>query len=265
MRVSRRWSVCRLLQWAKKPGDKQPTWTHQRQQTCTMSVVPDVPDGIRFNYDTYLPDCVFLDPLIFTQHVKPHFYHHSPPLAQLSDAEATAQAPTRQIYQQVQPAVEVTQALQSLRTVQAPAAAAKTCSFRPQDLQEGPALPPDSHGGWWPLPRLLGRGSVVGRMAAGLGAIREADVDGDDDATASKAQSPTFMPPAACAFGSAEGGVSAVSATGRQVFVPGIAIGGSMHRPQSGMYVPDAAAGGQDQPAGGEYQGTTPPLSLESK
>lgn len=47
---------CRLLDWAKAPGQKQATWTNHTQATSALNVIPDVPKGFRFNYDTYLPD-----------------------------------------------------------------------------------------------------------------------------------------------------------------------------------------------------------------
>lgn len=225
-----------------------------------MSVVSDVPAGIRFNYDTYLPDCVALDPRIFTEYVKPHFYHHNPPLPQAPPEDGPTAVPTRLIYQKVQPSVAVTQALRSLHPVAPPAAVAHTCSFRPQELQEGPALEgPEGWGAWWP--RLLGRRSAVERMAVGLGAIREQEGEADG----LKGQSPTFMPPTGILFDSLDndGGVAAVSETGRQVYVPG----GLSAAPNAGgeppeVYVPDTGLrGGRSESA---YT-VTPPMSLESK
>lgn len=225
-----------------------------------MSVVPDVPNGLRFNYDTYLPDCVALEPHIYMENVKPYFYYHNPPLAHMPPLEAQGRkGATQQVYQKVQPSAAVTQALQSLHTVQPPratAAAEHTSTFRPQELEEGPALP-DMGRGWW---RMIGRGSVVCRMAAGLGVVREESEDIAEIGPTS--HSPTFMPPAACAFASPDGGVAAVSATGRQVFVPG---GVGSVPPANG---PDAGAGvyvpSSHGPQNGAYR-ATPPTSLESK
>eukprot|EP00892_Ulva_mutabilis_P004598 jgi/Ulvmu1/250/UM001_0254.1 len=247
----------RLLMWAKEPGYRQPTWTHTKQQTSTMSVVSDVPDGIRFNYDTYLPDCVSLDPKIFTERVKPHFYYHNPPLAQTVPGHAAKLFGVTQRYQQVAPAVEVTRALQSLHTVQPPAAAEQTCSFRPQELKEGPALPGGGgrgSGGWWPLSGLFGRAAISGQL--GLGAIEEAEGE------------PTFVPMEvfdSIGSGAGGGGVG-VSETGRQVFVPGGGAAGD--DAPAATFVPGQQALGRRNPAYPQAQPTSPggrDFMLESK
>lgn len=225
-----------------------------------MSVVSDVPAGIRFNYDTYLPDCVALDPGIFTQNVKPHFYHHNPAIPHAPPQDGPTASPTRLIYQNVRPSRAVTQALQSLHPVEPPADVAHTCNFRPQDLQEGPALE-DPGGGpvWWP--RLFRRGSSVEQMAVGLDAIGEHDGDPDG----ANGQSPTFVPPTAVIFDSidTDGGVTTVSATGRQIYVPGglsAETDTADSRPE--FHVPDAGPGGRrSAPA---YPASRP-MSLESK
>lgn len=64
---------CRLLDWAKSPGQKQATWTNHAQVTSALNVIPDVPKGFRFNYDTYLPD---VPSLVRTAAFAPLGSHH---------------------------------------------------------------------------------------------------------------------------------------------------------------------------------------------